>query len=73
MELLLGDSFRKGEDTVELEEVMNAKDFIAIYFSAHWCPPCRGFTNVLKEVYDRVNEQEKLLGNSDIIFIHSPS
>mmetsp|Transcript_35320 Transcript_35320/g.40806 ORF Transcript_35320/g.40806 Transcript_35320/m.40806 type:complete len:113 (+) Transcript_35320:1-339(+) len=45
---------------------MNAKEFIGIYFCAHWCPPCRGFTNVLKEVYDRINEEEKLL---EIIFV----
>ena len=33
-------------------EVFAGKDFICIYFSAHWCPPCRGFTPVLKDFYE---------------------
>lgn len=27
---------------------------IAIYFSAHWCPPCRGFTPQLVETYKKL-------------------
>ena len=30
--------------------------FILIYFSAHWCPPCRGFTPRLGMFYDSVNK-----------------
>eukprot|EP00128_Syssomonas_multiformis_P006495 Colp12_sorted_trinity150504_noHs@21041 len=41
---------------------------VLIYFSAHWCPPCRGFTPVLKEFYEDVKEQQ---GNIEIIFISS--
>jgi nucleoredoxin len=66
MDHLLGDTFQKGsDDTIELEDVLGCKDFVAIYFGAHWCPPCRGFTHVLKEVYERINEDDKRL---EIIF-----
>ena len=27
----------------------------AYYFSAHWCPPCRGFTPQLVKFYNIVN------------------
>jgi thiol-disulfide isomerase/thioredoxin len=37
------------------EEVMKAK-VVAFYFSAAWCPPCRGFTPILSKFYDAVNE-----------------
>ena len=59
MEHLIGETFLKGEDIVDLEEVLSIKDFVCIYFGAHWWPPSRGFTNVLKEVYERVNEDDK--------------
>ena len=26
---------------------------VGIYFSAHWCPPCRGFTPVLTEFFNK--------------------
>jgi nucleoredoxin len=33
------------------EEVLAGKAAVGIYFSAHWCPPCRGFTPKLAEWY----------------------
>merc|ERR1719492_580215 len=38
---LLGESFLKNV----------AGETLGIYFSAHWCPPCRGFTPKLVESY----------------------
>lgn len=32
------------------EDIFNSK-IIGFYFSAHWSPPCRKFTPLLKEVY----------------------
>jgi len=29
---------------------------IALYFSAHWCPPCRGFTPKLVEQYKKIQD-----------------
>ncbi len=43
-------------------------ELIGFYFSAHWCPPCRGFTPILAEAYkDWKNEGKKI----EIIFVTS--
>jgi nucleoredoxin len=39
---------------------------IGLYFSAHWCPPCRGFTPKLAEMY-----KDGLKENMEIIFVSS--
>jgi len=39
-----------------------------LYFSAHWCPPCRGCTPVLKEFY---TEYAKKDSNFEIVFVSS--
>jgi nucleoredoxin len=36
------------------DQVIENKKLIALYFSAHWCPPCRKFTPELVEFYNRV-------------------
>jgi nucleoredoxin len=41
---------------------------VCVYFSAHWCPPCRGFTPVLAKLYDEWNSKEKQI---EIIFVSS--
>jgi len=33
------------------EEVLAGKTAVGVYFSAHWCPPCRGFTPELAGWY----------------------
>jgi len=45
----LGTSFLKGDSTVGLEAIQGKT--LGIYFSAHWCPPCRGFTPTLAKWY----------------------
>ncbi|CAG5130101.1 unnamed protein product [Candidula unifasciata] len=34
-------------------------DLLGLYFSAHWCPPCRNFTPVLVECYKSVTAAGK--------------
>ena len=39
------------------DEALAKKKLIALYFSAHWCAPCRKFTPQLVEFYNRVAPQ----------------
>jgi len=39
------------------KDALESKKLVCFYFSAHWCPPCRQFTPVLKEFYSEVKEQ----------------
>jgi len=49
-------------------ESINDNDVIGIYFSAHWCPPCRGFTPVLAESYNKIRAAGKKF---QIVFVSS--
>jgi nucleoredoxin len=42
--------------------------FYAVYFSAHWCGPCRQFTPDLVRFYD---EKKKVHENFEVIFVSS--
>ena len=51
--------FMKGQNLVKADgssqsadSALKGKDVILFYFSAHWCPPCRGFTPILKDFYE---------------------
>lgn len=50
-------------------EVVLGKKVIGIYFSAHWCPPCRQFTPLLSEFYTSCKEEDE--SNIEIIFVSS--
>jgi len=63
----LGTDFLNGDGkTVTLDELAGKN--IGIYFSAHWCPPCRGFTPELVKTYNKLKEANK---NFEIIFASS--
>lgn len=67
IEALFGDKLvNAAEDDVSasgLEEKV-----IGVYFSAHWCPPCRQFTPRLVEAYNAVKEDG---GGMEIVFVSS--
>jgi nucleoredoxin len=48
------------------DEPLEKKKLIALYFSAHWCAPCRAFTPKLVDFYNRVAPQHP---EFEIIFV----
>eukprot|EP01039_Chlorochromonas_danica_P009564 gene9564-10571_t len=40
------------------EEVLSGKKFVGLYFSAHWCGPCRAFTPKLATFYSAMKERD---------------
>lgn len=48
---LFGSKLLSGVDEVNTSDALAGKQAVAIYFSAHWCPPCRGFTPQLAGWY----------------------
>ena len=55
MDAIVGKVFRRGNDTVDFDYLMQARDFVLLYFGAHWAPPCRLFTPTLVEFYQKIN------------------
>lgn len=49
-------------------ELLAVKTAVGIYFSAHWCPPCRQFTPQLAERYKALLAANKEL---EIVFVSS--
>lgn len=66
------------KDLVKLEDgkVKKAKDidlsskkYVAFYYSAHWCPPCRAFTPKLVEWYEDMKQKH---GDTfELVFVSS--
>ena len=55
-------------DEVNADSSLEGKKVVAFYFSAHWCPPCRAFTPMLKDAYEEYLEE----GNDiEIVFVSS--
>ena len=48
-------------DTDMSLQALSASPVLALYFSAHWCPPCRQFTPLLA----RAHAQAKQAGMAD--------
>ena len=54
-EALLGKAFISNKGEVPLEKVMKA-EVVAVYFGAHWIPPCKIFSEKLIDMYHKFNE-----------------
>ena len=58
MDLIKKQTFIRADgSTLEADAALANKELILIYFSAHWCPPCKRFTPILKEFYDKAKSQ----------------
>ena len=67
-DLLKGDlvSWKNGSLARFDDEALGKKKLFALYFSAHWCAPCRKFTPQLVEFYNRVAPQHP---EFEIVFV----
>mmetsp|Transcript_14442 Transcript_14442/g.25247 ORF Transcript_14442/g.25247 Transcript_14442/m.25247 type:complete len:153 (-) Transcript_14442:172-630(-) len=64
---LVGDELLTQHDTQATSEVLEGKKLVMLYFSAHWCPPCRGFTPHLAAKYKATAEELGI----EVVFISS--
>ena len=51
---------------VETAKALKGVKLIGIYFSAHWCPPCRQFTPQLVKFYQDCKKNKK---SFEIVFV----
>lgn len=65
---LLGTSTLLGKSGTIPVDTLAKNKFTLLYFSAHWCPPCRGFTPVLAKCYNRLRESRD---DFEIVFCSS--
>ena len=56
--------FESSNGKVTKEDLLK-NEIIGVYFSAHWCGPCRAFTPRLAQFYKNVNSEQKQI---EIIF-----
>jgi len=66
-EKLIGNDFINNKGTKFTAADLKGKTF-GIYFSAHWCPPCRGFTPELIKTYNKLKKEGK---NFEVVFVSS--
>ena len=55
---------------VDTSAALSNSRLVALYFSAHWCAPCRGFTPMLVEFYNHIQDVAPVHGLK-LVFISS--
>ena len=65
MDLLLGQKVLHGANEVATESLHGV---IGVYFSAHWCGPCRNFTPQFRKVYERAKLKRRAF---EVVFVSS--
>jgi len=49
----------EGGKFIAIQNEVTKPKYLAIYYSAHWCPPCRAFTPKLVEWYNKFQPEHK--------------
>ena len=63
----LGAELESKNGKVSTAEALEGKRYVMLYFSAHWCPPCRGFTPVLASKFKASAEEKQIA----VVFVSS--
>ncbi|XP_050410244.1 nucleoredoxin isoform X1 [Patella vulgata] len=66
-EMIKGKLLNGKDELIDSNELIKGK-IVGLYFSAHWCPPCRHFTPELIKTYEKLKEEGK---SFEVIFISS--
>lgn len=66
---LFGSTLKTHSGDVPTGDALAGAKVVGIYFSAHWCPPCRGFTPMLADFYNAA--QSEHAGALQIVFVSS--
>ena len=61
----IGPELVDSEGNTTSSDMLSDKDYVLLYFSAEWCPPCREFTAKLVDFYDEYAEA----GNLELVLI----
>jgi len=70
LEDLLGANVVDGKgQKVSVKSISDSKQVVGIYFSAHWCPPCRGFTPQLAVFYEDLKQANG--DQFEVVFVSS--
>mmetsp|Transcript_18760 Transcript_18760/g.41735 ORF Transcript_18760/g.41735 Transcript_18760/m.41735 type:complete len:1089 (-) Transcript_18760:816-4082(-) len=57
--------------SVDTEVALHNSRLVALYFSAHWCGPCRSFTPMLAEFFTHLKEEILPTHGLEIVFVSS--
>ncbi|CAB1348986.1 unnamed protein product [Coregonus sp. 'balchen'] len=67
-EVVAGPLLRNNRQTTDISSLEG--HYVGVYFSAHWCPPCRSLTRVLVESYRTVKESGQKF---EMVFVSADS
>jgi nucleoredoxin len=57
------------KEQIAVKSIADSKQVVGLYFSAHWCPPCRGFTPQLAVFYEDLKEANE--SQLEVVFVSS--